>query len=218
MAQSKFKKQLFNMAYGIGASIVIIGALFKILHWEFGPLNGGLLLAVGLITEALIFAISAFEPVDEDYDWSLVFPELADGQSKTNKNRDAEARMTKGILSRKLDNLFQEANLDAQLFNSLGKSIKSMEDAARNLSPITGVFEETKKYSDELSLATAQMESLNDLYKNQLVIAGRHASIYHEVEQSTGELREQMESLASNLSVLNTVYGGMLSSMAGKTV
>ena len=50
MAQSKSTKKLFNMAYGLGASIVIIGALFKILHWELGPLNGGILLAIGLIT------------------------------------------------------------------------------------------------------------------------------------------------------------------------
>ena len=89
MAQSKSTKKLFNMAYGLGASIVIIGALFKILHWEFGFLNGGLLLAVGLITEAAIFAISAFEPVDEEYDWSLVYPELAGGASTGAKKQRA---------------------------------------------------------------------------------------------------------------------------------
>ena len=50
MAQSKSTKKLFNMAYGLGASIVIIGALFKILHWELGPLNGGILLAIGLLS------------------------------------------------------------------------------------------------------------------------------------------------------------------------
>eukprot|EP00657_Telonema_sp_P-1_P002900 TRINITY_DN1675_c0_g1_i7.p1 TRINITY_DN1675_c0_g1~~TRINITY_DN1675_c0_g1_i7.p1 ORF type:complete len:104 (+),score=7.72 TRINITY_DN1675_c0_g1_i7:146-457(+) len=81
MAQAKSTKKLFNMAYGLGASIVIIGALFKILHWELGPLNGGILLAIGLITEAIIFAISAFEPVDDDLDWALVYPELAGGAS-----------------------------------------------------------------------------------------------------------------------------------------
>ncbi len=83
MAQSRSSKKLFNMAYGLGASIVILGALFKILHWEinlgFMTLDGGFLLAVGLITEAIIFAISAFEPVDDDLDWSLVYPELAGG-------------------------------------------------------------------------------------------------------------------------------------------
>ena len=76
MASAKTKKKLLNMAYGLGASVVILGALFKILHWELGPLNGGTLLAIGLITEALIFALSAFEPVDDDLDWSLVYPEL----------------------------------------------------------------------------------------------------------------------------------------------
>ena len=54
MAQSKSTKKLFNMAYGLGASIVIIGALFKILHWEIGPLNGGILLAKCLILEIML--------------------------------------------------------------------------------------------------------------------------------------------------------------------
>ena len=80
------------MAYGLGASVVIIGALFKILHWEFGPLTGGLLLAIGLITEALIFAISAFEPVDDEYDWSLVYPELNGAATSGRKNEAAEAK------------------------------------------------------------------------------------------------------------------------------
>lgn len=89
MAQSKSTKKLFNMAYGLGASIVIIGALFKILHWELGPLNGGVLLAIGLITEALIFAISAFEPLDDELDWSLVYPELAGGETSVKKKNDS---------------------------------------------------------------------------------------------------------------------------------
>ena len=93
--KSLLTPQNLNMAYGLGASIVILGALFKILHWELGPLNGSVLLAVGLITEAVIFAISAFEKVDDGPDWSLVYPELAGGESK---NQDPE-----GLLSKKLD-------------------------------------------------------------------------------------------------------------------
>ena len=95
MAQSKSSKKLFNMAYGLGASIVILGALFKILHWELGPLNGGVLLAVGLITEAIIFAISAFEPVEDDLDWSLVYPELA-GYTK-DQSRSSSTGLVFGI-------------------------------------------------------------------------------------------------------------------------
>jgi len=215
MAQSKSTKKLFNMAYGLGASVVIIGALFKILHWEFGPLTGGLLLAVGLITEALIFAIAAFEPVEEDLDWSLVYPELAGGQSNGKKKNEAqEAQEAEGLLSKKLDNLLKEAGVDAELMESLGSSIKNFEGAAKNLGPTTDAITHTKKYSEELSHAAAQMESLNSLYKVQLESASRQASINEEVVQNAGALKDQMESLASNLSSLNGVYGGMLSAMA----
>ena len=214
MAQSKSTKKLFNMAYGLGASVVIIGALFKILHWEFGPLTGGLLLAVGLITEALIFAISAFEPVDDEYDWSLVYPELSNGQSKGNKNAAKQAKEAEGLLSRKLDEMLKEANIDSQLFSSLGESIRSFEGAAKDIAPTTDAIQNTQKYSEELSHAAAQMESLNSLYKVQLESASRQASINEEVVQNAGALKEQMESLATNLSSLNGVYGGMLSAMA----
>ncbi|MEM9363338.1 MAG: gliding motility protein GldL [Bacteroidota bacterium] len=216
MAQSKSTKKLFNMAYGLGASVVIIGALFKILHWEFGPLNGGILLAIGLITEALIFAISAFEPVDDEYDWSLVYPELANGQSKGNKNDAKQAKEAEGLLSRKLDDLLKEANIDSELFSSLGDSIKSFEGAAKNIAPTTDAIQHTKKYSEELSHAAAQMESLNSLYKVQLESASRQASINEEVVQNAGALKEQMESLATNLSSLNGVYGNMLSAMGSR--
>lgn len=212
MAQSKSTKKLFNMAYGLGASVVIIGALFKILHWEFGPLTGGLLLAVGLITEALIFAISAFEPVDDEYDWSLVYPELTGAQSN-GKNNVKEAKEAEGLLSRKLDELLKEANIDAQLFDSLGNSIRNFEGAAKGIAPTADAIQHTKKYSEELSTAAAQMESLNSLYKVQLESASRQASINEEVVQNAGALKDQMESLASNLSSLNGVYGGMLTAM-----
>jgi gliding motility-associated protein GldL len=212
MAQSKSTKKLFNMAYGLGASVVIIGALFKILHWEFGPLTGGLLLAVGLITEALIFAISAFEPVDDEYDWSLVYPELSGGMSN-GKNEVQEAQEAEGILSRKLDELLKEANIDANLMESLGDSIRSFEGAAKGIVPTVDAMESTKKYSEEMTHAASQMESLNSLYKVQLESASKQASVNEEVVQNASALKDQMESLASNLSSLNGVYGGMLTAM-----
>ncbi|MDM9631543.1 gliding motility protein GldL [Robiginitalea aurantiaca] len=213
MAQSKSTKKLFNMAYGLGASVVIIGALFKILHWEFGPLNGGILLAIGLITEALIFAISAFEPVEDEYDWSLVYPELSGGMNQGRMNQAEEAEEAEGLLSRKLDELLKEANIDSELMSSLGESIRNFEGAAKGIAPTANAIESTQKYSDELSEAATQMESLNSLYKVQLESASRQASINEEVVQNAGALKDQMESLASNLSSLNGVYGGMLTAM-----
>ena len=213
MAQSKSTKKLFNMAYGLGASVVIIGALFKILHWEFGPLTGGLLLAVGLITEALIFAISAFEPVDDEYDWSLVYPELAGGASSGVSNEFAEIKETETSLSAKLDNLLAEAGVDAQLMESLGSSIRNFEGAAKGIAPTVDAMESTRKYSDEMVQAASQMESLNSLYKVQLESASKQASVNEEQLQNAAALKDQMESLATNLSSLNGVYGGMLTAM-----
>lgn len=211
MKRSTSGRRLFNMAYGLGASVVIIGALFKILHWEIGPLNGGVLLAIGLITEAIVFAISAFEPIEDEYDWSLVYPELATSQQ--NRVAQQQAQEAEGILSKKLDALLKEAHIDAELFSNLGKSIRSFEGAAKNITPTAEAVQHTKKYAAELSHAAAQMESLNSLYKVQLESASRQTSINEEVMQHTSRLKTQMESLATNLSSLNGVYGGMLSAM-----
>ena len=210
MAQSRASKKFMNMAYGLGASIVIVGALFKIIHFEIGPLTGNVMLTIGLVTEAIIFAISAFEPVDGDLDWSLVYPELAGGESTSNKK---EAKDAQGLLSKKLDELLKDAKIDGELMASLGDSIKNFEGAAKSMSPAVNSIEATRKYGEELSLAAAQMESLNSLYKVQLESVNRQSSINEESIENAAKLKEQMQSLASNLSSLNGVYGGMLNAM-----
>ena len=211
MANSKAQKKFMAMAYGLGAAIVIVGALFKIIHFEIGPLTGNVMLTIGLVTEAIIFALSAFEPVDNELDWSLVYPELAGGQQTSKKG--AKEEKPEGILSKKLDELLKDARIDGELMASLGDSIKSFEGAAKNMSSTVDSIEATKKYGEELSLAAAQMESLNSLYKVQLESVNKQAAINEESIENAGKLKEQMQSLASNLSSLNGVYGGMLSAM-----
>jgi len=208
MAQSRASKRFINMSYGFGASIVIIGALFKITHFEMGVLTGNVMLSIGLITEAIIFAISAFEPIDDDLDWSLVYPELAGGSKSSKESKNPE-----GLLSKKLDELLKDAKIDGELMASLGESIKNFEGAAKNMAPTADSMNATRKYSEELSLAAAQMESLNSLYKVQLESVNKQATINEEAVENATKLKEQMKSLASNLSTLNGVYGGMLSAM-----
>jgi gliding motility-associated protein GldL len=202
MAQSKAAKKFFNMAYGLGAAIVILGALFKILHWNYG----NEMLMIGMIVEAMVFAISAFEPVEDELDWSMVYPELSGGKGK--EKADAQ-----GLLSQKLDDMLQEAKLDAGLMKSLGESIQNFKGAAENIAPTVDSISATNKYSEQLSLAAAQMQSLNSLYQVQLESASRQAEINQETVENASKLKEQMESLATNLSSLNGVYGGMLSAM-----
>ncbi|MFQ3181556.1 MAG: gliding motility-associated protein GldL [Polaribacter sp.] len=214
MIQSKTKKKVFNIAYNVGASIVILGALFKLNHISYGWFNGSNVLAIGLIAEALIFFFSAFDSVEDDLDWSKVYPELAEAglSSKNDSNKLGADTM----LSQKLDDLLQEAKIDASLMESLGSSMKNFQSAAEGLSVASNSVTSTNKYNEEISKAALQMESLNTLYKVQLESSGKQAELNNEVAENTEKLKEQMAALATNLSSLNGVYGGMLSAMSTK--
>lgn len=204
-------KKAMNFAYGMGAAVVIIGALFKLMHWP----GASIMLIVGLSTEAFIFGLSAFEKPDEELDWSLVYPELAGGEARK-KEKKEDPKDAQGLLSQKLDNMLKEAKIDAELMASLGNSIRNFEGAAKGIAPTVDAIASTKKYSEEMNLAASQMESLNSLYKIQLESASRNAQINNEVAENNLKLKDQMQSLASNLSSLNNVYGGMLSAMSNR--
>lgn len=205
----KIDKKVMNMAYGLGAAVVIIGALMKIIHKDLGPLTGSMLLTIGLVTEALIFALSAFDTPDEEVDWSIVYPILRGDKTKKAATQDNQSDI-EGVLSKKLDSLLKEAKIDGDLVKSLGDSIRNLNSTA---SEMTGSQGASLKYSEEMSKAATQMESINSLYKAQLESASRQAEINEESIENATKLKEQMESLASNLSSLNGVYGGMLSAM-----
>ncbi|WP_413511321.1 gliding motility protein GldL [Myroides odoratus] len=215
-------KKVMNFCYGMGASVVIIGALFKITHMEWGPINGNNMLTLGLVVEALIFAISAFEPVDDELDWSKVYPELKGGEPTQVRGGGSAvgfvggATEEQGMLSKKLDDLLKEAKIDGELMSSLNRSIRNFEAASKEIAPTVDSVASTRKYAEEMSLAAAQLESLNSMYKVQLESATRNAEINKEVAENNIKLKEQMSVLTGNLSSLNTVYGGMLSAMGNR--
>lgn len=217
MAQSKSRAKVMNMVYGLGAAVVILGALFKIMHWPFG----NEMLIAGLITEALVFTVSAFEPVDEGYDWSLVYPELAQGSAamvSPGKKEVVieETKDAQGMLSKKLDEMLRDAKVDAALMTSLGDSIRNFEGAAKGIAPTVDAMASQKKYSQELTTAATQMETLNSIYKVQVESASRQAEINKAVAENAGKLQAEMDSLTQNLASLNGVYGGMLTAMHGQ--
>ena len=214
MAQTRTYKKTMNFVYGMGAAIVIIGALFKIQHFNlnvFGlfEISGGLMLTIGLIVEAIVFAISAFDTPEDDLDWSKVYPELGDASLTSEKEED-----TQGLLAQKLDSLLQEAKIDVSLMESLGTSMKNFQGAAEGLSAASESISSTNSYNEQMSLAATQMENLNNLYKVQVENANNQFVLNESVAENTEKLKEQMESLAQNLSSLNEVYGGMLSAMS----
>ena len=209
MAQSKTKKKMFNMAYGLGAAVVILGALFKIAHYP----GGTEMLTIGMIVEAAVFALSAFEQVDEDLDWTNVYPELAGGDSLDKE----QAQDAQGLLSQKLDAMLQDANLDTEMMERLSTSISSFAGAAEGLKPATDSIAASNRYAEQLSVASIELESLNSMYIIQKENAERQSELNKETLENAERLKDQMESLATNLSSLNGVYGGMLSAMSNSS-
>jgi len=195
----------------MGAAVVIVGALFKLQHWT----GADIMLIVGLLTEAAIFALSAFEPVEHELDWSLVYPELAGGEAKAKDKKENPAE-AQGLLSQKLDNMLKEAKIDGELMASLGNSIKNFEGAAKSISPTVDAMAGQKKYAEEMSTAATQMEALNGLYKVQLESADKNAQANKEIAENAAKLKEQMQSMTSNIASLNAVYGGMLTAMSNR--
>ncbi len=205
-------KKVMNFAYGMGAAVVIVGALFKIQHWT----GASQLLIIGLLTEAFIFALSAFDKVEDELDWTLVYPELAGGEAKPKSKKAEDSTDANGLLSQKLDTMLKEAKIDGELMASLGNSIKNFESAAKGIAPTVDSLASTKKYSEELTKAAAQMESLNSLYKLQLESATVNAEANKDIAENAAMLKQQMQSMTANIASLNAVYGGMLSAMSNK--
>ena len=117
--------------YGIGAAVVIVGALFKIEHWP----GADIAIIAGLGTEALIFFLSAFQPQHKEPDWALVYPQLSEGYDpSTDSNSFATTtdNSSKG-LTRKLDDMLKDANVTPDAIKSLGEGLNhfAADDAGR---------------------------------------------------------------------------------------
>ena len=192
-------KLMMHMLFGLGGAVVIIGALFKILHLEIGPITGGLVLGLGLGTEAL----STGEIKEEHEDFSKKMK----GQSSSGSTGGEKG------LSAKIDDILQEAKLDVALVNKLTQSIKKLESSAEALSPAADAASSSQDYSEQLIAASEKLKQLNGVYSEQVRSAGNNTQFNQQVADNAEKLRVQMEALSSNLASLNQVYDGMLNAM-----
>ena len=230
----KTKDAWMNFFYSFGAAIVILGAWLKITHITLGPINGNIALTVGLITEAIIFIIFAFDPPksEESYAWENVYPELLDKDanpnplhsnvSKSNAAAAAAAQFAEmeNTLSTKLDKMLQDAKLDVQLFERLRTGIDKFSNSVDQINQTVDVSASTHKYNEQLNKAAQHMESMNALYTMQLEDGQRQSEFAKKYVQDMQKSAEQSEKfnqelqgLTSNLNNLNRVYGGMLTAM-----
>ena len=210
---SKRFKNFMAKLYGIGAAVVILGAMFKILHLP----GADVMLVVGLTTEAVIFFFSAFEKPGAELDWTLVYPELA---GMTDED-EAYGNNQRGLTAtQELDRMLEEAKIDGELIDSLGSGLRRFGDAANRLSETSEAAAATGAYNEQLSLASKNMESLNALYAVQLESSANHMEAQNTLMEKlstsiadSDRLNDEVSSLVTNMNQLNGVYGGMLSAM-----
>ncbi len=224
----KSKEAIYNFIYSIGAAIVIIGALFKLTHWSLGPLTGNVTLAIGLITEAIIFTIFAFDTPksEESYAWENVYPELLDSHAAPNPQHSSLAFQSEEVkeletsLSGKLDQMLEDAKLDVSLFERLRTGIDKFSSSVDQINQTADLTGSTQKYSDQLTLAASHLESMNALYalqlehgKTQSEYAQKYVNDMQKSAEHSEKFNAELTGLTSNLNNLNRVYGGMLSAM-----
>ncbi len=201
------RKIIMHMLFQIGGAVVIVGALFKILHLEIGPITGGVVLGLGLGTEAIIFLVGGLMLDDVREEQDEYVSKHAGGPKKASGGAEEDS------LSSKIDAILKEAKLDVNLVGGLTKSIQNLEASARALSPAAEAASSSEQYAAQLTQAAAQLQELNQLYAAQVQSAGTHGQYNDQVAENAERLRTQMESLSENLASLNQVYGGMLSAM-----
>ena len=187
---------LMPKIYGLGAAVVIIGALFKIEHWE----GADTMLIVGLGTEALIFALSAFQPQHKEHDWALVYPELNEGYDPSTGGNSLDNN-GKG-LTMKLDDMLKNANVTPEALTTLGQGLNRLSTTTSQMSQLGEAANVTDEYTKKVRSAADSLDKINVAYGNtvEAITAMSNAT------SDAKEYHMQVQNVTKNLGALNAVY------------
>lgn len=187
-------KRYLHLASCFGASIVIIGALFKIMHWP----GASIALIGGLGTEALLFCLFGLDIPHEEYDWTLVYPELAGmGGHGEEGHEDEQLPITN-----QLDNLLENAKIGPELIESLGTGMRSLSENANKIADISNATVATNEYVDSVKNASKNVSHLSDTYSK----AAEAISSLAESNDAGSSIGQSLNSVSKNLSALNATY------------
>lgn len=194
ITQSKKYKKFMGFVYGWGAAVVMVGALFKIQHYP----GAAVMLIIGLLTEAVIFFLSAFEPPHEEVDWSLVYPELAGVSKKLDITEKKNAINSKKSALEKFDAMIEQAEISPELFEKLGKGLQNLNNTTEKLQDVSNATVATNNYVANFEKASEKVSSFADAYGSSAeklnVQADKLASTYERsanvVERSGSGLSE----------------------------
>jgi gliding motility-associated protein GldL len=195
MAQKKKFKLGINAFISWGASVVIIGLMFKILHWK----GGEIMIALGLITEALLFFIMGFKTEKPEPDWTKVYPEL-DEEFKGGVSRSTSGSSGSSVAS--LDKMMSEAKIGPELIESLGSGLRSFGDKVSAISGIADTASATVELASKVKTASGSFDNLNTAFE-KATVSLREMS---DTNVDSKSYHEQVNNLAKNISALNAVY------------
>lgn len=209
LVRSKTYKTFMGYLYGWGAAVVIIGALFKIMHWP----GANIMLIAGMGTETVIFFLSAFEPPHKEWDWSLVYPELAGMIEETpmldKSGNIIEMPESKDPLTAKLDKMLEDANISPELIDRLGQGMQNLADSANSMNNMANVTAATDKFVSNMDGVAGQAGKLLESMQGAPEAISTLSSIYRETAESLGgevSYVEEMKKMSASLSSINAMY------------
>jgi len=193
-------KTIMPKVYGIGAAVVIVGALFKILHWA----GASEMLTIGLLTEAVIFFLSAFEPPHAEVEWSKVYPELSEDYEAPVAAPRISNRPSgnEGSAILKIDEMLKTAKVDQNLLDNLGKGLTSLASSTSQLTNLSNASVATSEYAKNVQAASQSLTEMNKSYGTAI----KAVSSMADASKDTGEYHNQVVKVTKNLSALNAVY------------
>lgn len=213
-------KNFMAKVYGLGASVVLVGALFKIIHLP----GANEMLTIGLLTEAVIFFFSAFEPPHVEPDWSLVYPELAGMYRDDVDDSLLEKRKSP---TERLDEMFEKNNINETVIGRLGEGLNKLSETANQIGDANEAIVATKEFANNMKTASETVSKLNGALENDLTATTNYSDsvakvaenanmlikTFDESNNSTIEFANQVQELNKRMVNLNRIYGNMLSAM-----
>jgi gliding motility-associated protein GldL len=196
------KKQPYgiNNIVSWGATVVIIGLMFKILHWP----GATYFIAGGLSTEAILFFLLGFQRDEKDLDWRRAYPELdedfdGDLPKSTAKKLGGGDSFSNTAA---LDQMLAEAKIGPELIGSLASGLRTFGDKVNSISRVTDAGDATVAFTNKVKQATASYDSLNTAFEKASVNLNEIAS----TNIDSKSYHDQVNKMAKNLTQLNAVY------------
>ncbi|MBP6385296.1 MAG: gliding motility protein GldL [Pseudarcicella sp.] len=224
-------EKIINVIASFGAAIVIVGALFKILHWA----GANQMLMVGMFTEAIIFIMFGVlylsSKEEKHYDWERVYPELSKnytGELPTSSRPAAVASSSNLGLTAKMDDMMANAKITPDIFDNLGKGFRSLTETVSKVTDISEATIATKEYTTNVKAASMELSDLNKSYNatisalTDMTNASTDAKEYrlqlHEATKKMGSLNAvyelELQDTNKHLQVMNSFYNGLTSTMS----